>query len=256
MRVADFMRRDVVTVDQGMTFADAAKIMRHQKISALIIKRGQSPAGIVTERDCVTLLAEGADPAATTLSMRMTTDLVTCSPNTDIGEASRMMADHEIRHLPVVDHGKLVGIVSMRDTAGRHPALLKLEEERHRSLQARIADAITGFAGSMVFVYVHVVWFALWLLLRVEPFPYGLLTMIVSLEAIFLATFVMISQNRADERRQVLADHQWQLVQQEELQNEQLIGMSGRILDLTEAIHHLTHATLGTDDAREAVPPK
>jgi uncharacterized membrane protein len=144
----------------------------------------------------------------------------------------------------VVDDGSLVGIISMRDTAGRHPALLKLEEERHRSMQARIADMITAFAGSMMFVYVHVVWFTLWIVLRVEPFPFGLLTMIVSLEAIFLATFVMISQNRADERRQVLADHQWQLVQQEEIQNEQILEMSSRILDLTKAIHDLTHATL------------
>jgi len=244
MRVAQFMQRDVVTVDQGMSFADAAKIMRGRKISALVIKDGDAPAGIVTERDCVTLLAEGADPAAVTLSARMSTDLITCAPETDIGEATRTMAEHEIRHLPVVDRGKLVGIVSMRDAAGRHPALLKLEEERHRNLQARIADWITAFAGSMAFVYIHAVWFTLWIVLGVEPFPYGLLTMIVSLEAIFLATFVMISQNRADERRQVLADHQWQLVQQEEMQNEQLIEMSARILDLTKAIHELTHSTL------------
>jgi uncharacterized membrane protein len=245
------MHRDVVTVDSGMTFADAAKIMRHRKISALIIKSGASPVGIVTERDCVTLLAEDVDPASTTLGTHMSTDLVTCSSDTDISEASRLMADHEIRHLPVVDNGSLVGIISMRDTAGRHPALLKLEEERHQSIQARVADGITAFAGSMPFVYVHVVWFGLWLLLRVEPFPYGLLTMIVSLEAIFLATFVMISQNRADERRQVLADHQWQLVQQEEVQNEQLLEMSSRILDLTKAIHDLTHSTLRPAEGEE-----
>ena len=59
----------------------------------------------------------------------------------------------------------------------------------------------------MLFVYLHIIWFAAWILLGVEHYPYGLLTMIVSLEAIFLSTFVMISQNRADEKRQVLADH-------------------------------------------------
>ena len=64
--------------------------------------------------------------------------------------------------------------------------------------------------------------------------------MIVSLEAIFLSTFVMISQNRADERRQVLADDQWSIVQQEEAQNEQLISMSTQILELTTAIHQMT----------------
>ncbi len=61
--------------------------------------------------------------------------------------------------------------------------------------------------------------------------------MIVSLEAIFLSTFVMISQNRADAKRQALADQQWQTVQKEDRQNEELLALSQRILDLTTAIH-------------------
>ena len=76
--------------------------------------------------------------------------------------------------------------------------------------------------------------------------------MIVSLEAIFLATFVMISQNRADERRQVLADHQWELVQHEERQNDELLRLSEQILDLTSAVHQLTVATPGRDGAQDA----
>ncbi|MGZ6545295.1 MAG: DUF1003 domain-containing protein [Actinomycetota bacterium] len=111
---------------------------------------------------------------------------------------------------------------------------------RRENLQSRIADRITQFAGSMIFVYVHVVWFAVWIGLRVEKYPFGLLTMIVSLEAIFLSTFVMISQNRADEKRQVLADNQWNIVQEEESQNEQLIALSKQILELTTAIHQMT----------------
>ena len=71
----------------------------------------------------------------------------------------------------------------------------------------------------MAFVYIHVVWFGCWIGFGVEKYPYGLLTMIVSLEAIFLSTFVMISQNRADAKRQVVADHQWQTVQEEDRQN-------------------------------------
>jgi uncharacterized membrane protein len=66
--------------------------------------------------------------------------------------------------------------------------------------RSRIADAITRFAGSMPFVYVHMIWFTAWIALGVERYPYGLLTMIVSLDAIFLSTFVMISQNRASEK--------------------------------------------------------
>jgi uncharacterized membrane protein len=92
----------------------------------------------------------------------------------------------------------------------------------------------------MAFVYIHIVWFGMWIGFGVEKYPFGLLTMIVSLEAIFLSTFVMISQNRADAKRQVLADHQWMIVQEEEGQNEDLLDISKRILELTQAIHALT----------------
>jgi uncharacterized membrane protein len=121
-----------------------------------------------------------------------------------------------------------------------HPALAQHAAERRESLQLRIADHITAFAGSMRFVYIHVVWFAGWIGFRVEKYPFGLLTMIVSLEAIFLSTFVMVSQNRADEKRQVLADHQWQIVQEEESQNEELLEISRQILELTKAVHSIT----------------
>jgi uncharacterized membrane protein len=123
-----------------------------------------------------------------------------------------------------------------------NPALLKHAEQRRKSLENRTSDQITRFAGSMQFVYLHIVWFAAWIILGVEHYPYGLLTMIVSLEAIFLSTFVMISQNRADEKRQVLADHQWQTVQEEDQQNEQLLELSNQILELTKAIHQMAAA--------------
>ena len=118
-----------------------------------------------------------------------------------------------------------------------NPALLQHAQQRAESVENRVADAITRFAGSMRFVYVHIIWFTAWIVFRLEDYPFGLLTMIVSLEAIFLSTFVMISQNRADEKRQVLADHQWQTVQDEERENEQLLSLSNQILELTQAIH-------------------
>lgn len=127
-----------------------------------------------------------------------------------------------------------------RDTTWTNPVLVQQAEERARKVQNRIADAITRFAGSMPFVYIHIVWFALWIALRVEDFPFGFLTMLVSLEAIFLSTFVMISQNRADEKRAALAEHQWQIVQAEERQNEELISLSRQTLELTKEIHSLT----------------
>jgi uncharacterized membrane protein len=113
-----------------------------------------------------------------------------------------------------------------------NPALARHAQERAQSVQNRIADRITAFAGSMTFVYIHIIWFGCWIAFRVEDYPFGLLTMIVSLEAIFLSTFVMISQNRADAKRQLIADQQWQTVQEEETQNEELLAHTREILDL------------------------
>ena len=92
----------------------------------------------------------------------------------------------------------------------------------------------------MRFVYLHIVWFASWIIFGVESYPYGLLTMIVSLEAIFLSTFVMISQNRADAKRQVLADEEWHTVQTEDQQNVELLDLSKQILELTKEVHAYT----------------
>ncbi|MFJ3895354.1 DUF1003 domain-containing protein [Streptomyces sp. NPDC090083] len=101
-----------------------------------------------------------------------------------------------------------------------NPDNLRLRQERvvfarMRGTQDRVADAITAFAGTMLFVYIHAFWFAVWIALNegllgqagiFDPYPYGLLTMIVSLEAIFLSTFVMVSQNRQAARENVRAD--------------------------------------------------
>ncbi len=113
------------------------------------------------------------------------------------------------------------------DKAKDNPALSKVIEHNirtilrlrskaagERSLQGRIADAITSFSGRMIFAYVHILWFGIWILINTgrfgvkvfDPFPYGLLTMIVSLEAIFLSTFVLISQNRISEENERRSD--------------------------------------------------
>lgn len=94
--------------------------------------------------------------------------------------------------------------------------ILKIRSQgaANRTFQERLADGITQFSGRMSFVYFHALWFGAWLLLNTgwfgvrafDPYPYGLLTMIVSLEAIFLATFVLISQNRLSEESDRRAD--------------------------------------------------
>lgn len=99
-----------------------------------------------------------------------------------------------------------------------------------RGVQDRVADTITRFAGSMTFAYLHMAWFGVWIVATVEKYPYGLLTMIVSLEAIFLATFVMISQNRQAALAAAKAAHDYQ-------ESEQLLQV---IHGLTAEIHTAT----------------
>jgi uncharacterized membrane protein len=137
-----------------------------------------------------------------------------------------------------------------------NPVLVEHARRRAESAQNRIADRITTFAGSMGFVYFSIVWFACWIGFGVEKYPYGLLTMIVSLEAIFLSTFVMISQNRADARRQVVADLQWHVVQDEDKENQELLDLSHQILELTKQVHAIAVALPNvTAPAREPDPP-
>jgi uncharacterized membrane protein len=116
------------------------------------------------------------------------------------------------------------------------PAVIREAERRAGSVQLRVADAITSFAGSMKFVYVHVVIFAAWML-WFEASPWPTLTLVVSLEAIFLSTFVMIGQNRQAGFAQAKADHDFNSQEKELDQNT----------ELTKEIHRLTqelHAKL------------
>jgi uncharacterized membrane protein len=114
-----------------------------------------------------------------------------------------------------------------------HPVVLAHAEKRAADYQLRLADAITRFAGTMTFVYIHVVVFAGWMLV-VERSPWPTLTLAVSLEAIFLSTFVMIGQNRQAAFQQEKADHDF-VRQEEDLAAN--TAMTRQIRTLAEAIH-------------------
>jgi uncharacterized membrane protein len=148
-------------------------------------------------------------------------------------------------HRPAIAERLRRGLLPLPPPRPLNPALLKDAEHRAENAQNRIADKITAFSGSMAFVYLHLIWFSCWIGFGVEKYPFGLLTMIVSLEAIFLSTFVMISQNRADAKRQVLADEQWRTVQEEDKQNRELLDLSKQILDLTKEVHTYYRSTSG-----------
>ena len=116
----------------------------------------------------------------------------------------------------------------MTDQPSHSPVVVAHLEKRAADIQLRVADAITSFAGSMMFVYIHAVVFAVWMLF-IEANPWPKLTLIVSLEAIFLSTFVMIGQNRQAAFQQAKADHDF-VEQEQELKTN---------TEITRAVHEL-----------------
>ena len=128
-----------------------------------------------------------------------------------------------------------------------HPVVDRLNAERHADIHLRLADRITAFAGSMPFVYLHAIGFGAWMLFF-EKSPWPTLTLVVSLEAIFLSTFVMIGQNRQAAFQQAKADHDFAEEDQELKLNT----------ELTREIHDLTremHGRILGDGSAAAKPP-
>jgi uncharacterized membrane protein len=133
----------------------------------------------------------------------------------------------------------------MTTTTAQHPAVGAEARRRYEKVQLRVADAITAFAGSMQFVYLHALLFVGWMI-WLEKTPWPTLTLFVSLEAIFLSTFVMIGQNRQADFTQAKANHDFVVTEQELRENTEITRL---IQQLTSEIHsHYVQRTPGTSD--------
>jgi len=120
-----------------------------------------------------------------------------------------------------------------KNSQPHHPAVAERNAQRADNIQIRIADAITAYAGSMPFVYIHIVVFAVWMLF-LESKPWPTLTLTVSLEAIFLSTFVMIGQNRQADFQEAKADHDYNA---QELELKTNTEITRQIHLLTKELH-------------------
>ncbi len=162
--------------------------------------------------------------------------------------------------IPAVEGGNLMSssTISTSDIIRKNISAItesQREDIEARTVSDRIADTITSFSGSVTFVLVHVIWFALWILLNVgfirvpglsgfDPFPFGLLTMVVSLEAIFLSTFVLISQNRLSmqsEQRAALDLHVNLLAEQKATKVLEMLDQIAQQLDQTSKRFNFKH---------------
>lgn len=116
--VGEIMTRDVVTISVDKTAEDVAKLMTKEGVGALVVIQGDVVVGIVTERDVITkIISKGLNPAKTRVGDFMTKPVITCSPETLITDAVKVMSANRVRRLPVLEEGKLIGIVTAYDIA-------------------------------------------------------------------------------------------------------------------------------------------
>ncbi|MEV6026836.1 CBS domain-containing protein [Streptomyces sp. NPDC052036] len=116
--VRDIMTVEPVTVEPGTSVGRVAQMMRDQNIGAVLVAEGDELRGLVSDRDLVVrALAEGADPAQTTVDRACSQDLVTITPDEDVRRAVHLMREYHVRRIPVVEGGHPIGIISLGDLA-------------------------------------------------------------------------------------------------------------------------------------------
>ncbi len=136
MKISEIMTKAAVTDSADDTLAQACDKMRHAQTSSMLIMDGDRLVGIVTERDVVKTIAQGLDPKETSLKDIMTTDIVTIGPMTTLKEAANIMATKWIRHLPILEGSKVVGMISQRDLTGVLAGALHEPDRLHELVEA------------------------------------------------------------------------------------------------------------------------
>lgn len=136
MKISEIMTKAAVADAADDTLAEAAAKMWHQQTGSLVIMEGDRLVGIVTERDLLRAVANGQDPSKIALKDVMTTDVITIGPQTRLKEAAKLMATKWIRHLPVVEGEKVVGIISQRDLTGMLAEALTEPEALHQLVES------------------------------------------------------------------------------------------------------------------------
>lgn len=118
MKVSEIMTTEVVAVTPSTSVQEAARLMRDADIGDVLVAEEGRPLGILTDRDiAVRVVARGLNPSQARVGDFMSTNLFTGSPNQDVEEAAGLMGEQQIRRLPIVENGRLVGIVSLGDIA-------------------------------------------------------------------------------------------------------------------------------------------
>lgn len=136
MKISEIMTKAAVTDSAGDSLAEGAARMWSAQTGSLLVMDGETLLGIVTERDLLRVVAQGQDPTAVPLKDVMRTDVITVGPQTTLKAAAKLMTTKWIRHLPIVDNGRVVGIVSQRDLTGMLADALHEPDALHRLVES------------------------------------------------------------------------------------------------------------------------
>lgn len=155
--VHDCMTTKPISIERGESLKQAASLMANHRIGALLVREGERPIGIITDQDIVRhFVAKGINPLTKKVKDFESKELITISPNADIYEALVKMRDSGIRHLPVIESGKLIGLLTMKDILKVEPALFDIvvekyelmeEDRKLRAMTKAIRD--TGYTGKV-----------------------------------------------------------------------------------------------------------
>ncbi len=148
--VRDAMETKVLTADRNTSVAKAAKFMAERGVGSIIIVDNKNPVGILTERDLLMkVVSADLRPSKIRVGKIMSTPIISISPDADIMEAARLMAKSKIRRLPVVENGKIVGVVTARDITVISPELAEIVEHPEHPTRERIDQSVCEVCGEV-----------------------------------------------------------------------------------------------------------
>lgn len=150
VKVREIMKKYVITVDPDVTMSDAAKIMSNNRIGSVIVMEDDKPVDIITTEDITTLVARGLNPKKTKIKDFEKKDkkkFITASPDEDVLKVTKMMVKEGIKRVPIVERGKLVGIVSDKEILSTSPELIDILSEKLKARIERVAEPGETISG-------------------------------------------------------------------------------------------------------------
>jgi predicted transcriptional regulator len=147
VKVSQIMKKYVVTVNPNVTIADAAKIMCNNRIGSVIIEKGKKPVSIVTTENVTSVVARGLDPKKIKVKDIKKKKFITTSPGEDILAVTKKMVKSGVKRVPVIERGKLVGIVSDKEILATSPELIDILSEKLKARMERVANPDEMISG-------------------------------------------------------------------------------------------------------------